>query len=218
MALKLKLGERTGTAEVNPRFGLSSFDIAHESALHFSPDQTMYLTIVALESEDKKIRVNFIVDEQFPDTTTVTSKDLDRLLANASKVVYNVIVKDVRDELCEDLTDEERNLILDRFKEFDSDSDGKISHNEIRQYYEQKKEKQCDGFKKIREMMLTCDSSKKQDIDQKYEARVKNAEKVCEQEIRYFLNLDVDNSGIIDQDEFFRHEARQIAVLRKGQN
>lgn len=128
---------------------------------------------------------------------------------------YQVIINDSSINYVSLLNEDEKNSILQKFRDIDIDGNGNISLDEIHKYYAS-----ISNQKKLalREKMDQLAKNKKYStIEQIYNQAVQNIERMEAFAIRQFLKYDGDGNKEISLEEFLEGEARVIALSKENE-
>lgn len=94
----------------------------------------------------------------------------------------------------------------------DFDKNGVIQIEELRMYYDQKKNDKIAAYRKIVEEKIDSFPKAREKWEQIFLKRAAFFQKEFESNIELFHKLDVDNSGVIEWEEFLLHEAKRKSM------
>lgn len=204
--VNLRFGQRILTFEYIPKvIPLSSHDIRH--VLCLTAQQQLFLKIIGLKNSNNNVIYYF---QQDPNSG---SPILEKQYLKEN-IIYDVIVKDTRDEDLSQLTEDDMRVILDKFKIMDRDGSGDIDFDEVKIYYTDLENRKLKVHLDMLDKILKDNPSRIEEIDYRKKEATILCEQLIEQHIKSFRDMDVDQSGSIDLDEFIRHEGR-ILLARK---
>jgi len=142
-----------------------------------------------------------------------TLRQVGMLLPGAT---YQLVINDHSVNYADQLCEEEKLAIRQRFNEMDLDGNGSVSREEINRYYANITERKKQALRDKLDQMTR--RRKRSSVDLMWKQAVENLERMQAFAIKQFMQHDHDESLNISFDEFLRGEARILIISRQHDN
>mmetsp|Transcript_6445 Transcript_6445/g.9385 ORF Transcript_6445/g.9385 Transcript_6445/m.9385 type:complete len:222 (-) Transcript_6445:2676-3341(-) len=130
---------------------------------------------------------------------------------------YKINVKDMRREAINSLSEDEQQLIKEKFNLIDIDHSGQIDLDEVKAYYKKESDAKKNELLSKAEMIIEKKPEEKIRIMGMYQKAADSLDHMVDVSIRAFMKQDVDNDNQISYDEFLLHEAKLTASRKAKQ-
>ncbi|KAG2382394.1 hypothetical protein C9374_005596 [Naegleria lovaniensis] len=211
-SIRVKLGSKQANVILDPSHeSFSSFHLHY--TLNFTPEQRLFVKIIALEDEESKVRINFHNDKDIPMGTILTKEQMIHDLRPNKN--YLVIIQDTRTVTENDLTPDELKDIKRVFDEMDKDKSGSISLQEVKQFYKQEMELNMRIARKVCDQKIQKQILRKEIFEKEYVRACQFFETIMNSNISHFMQQDTDNNQVVTWEEFLKHQAKVKVSNRK---
>jgi Ca2+-binding EF-hand superfamily protein len=127
---------------------------------------------------------------------------------------YEVVMTDTRKNELDNLTPTELKLIKEQFEILDKDNVGLISKKDIKTHYETFINKEKEMLRKTIDKKIKKEPEKHIEYEHLYAKLCQVKLQQASAAIKVLIEMDTNQDGFIDKNEFMENEARRITALK----